>query len=263
MGSAVPIRMRSGSNPGGEGHEWVKRRFLIEREPDRIYLPARLEDNPHLDDEEYRAWARKALIETGLGEDDLSAWADENVFYQRIGDDVEAYDRLRRRIETIEAERGLPGNRAFYLALPPSVFPGAITGLGTAGLNSSPGWTRLVVEKPIGNDLTSARDLNSVVHRHFDEAQVYRIDHYLGKETVQNLMAFRFSNPMFESVWNRDHRFTGWRDVPIRKKWVGVGRRAWLLLGMGAAAGGAYYYLLHPDALTVMPTVILTNPLQS
>lgn len=131
-----------------------------------------------LEDDEYRAWARKALIETGV--DDLSAWADENVFYQRIGDDAEAYDRLRRRIETIEADRGLPGNRAFYLALPPSVFPAAITGLGNAGLASSPEWTRLVVEKPIGHDLTSARDLNSVVHEHFDEAQVYRIDHYLG-----------------------------------------------------------------------------------
>jgi glucose-6-phosphate 1-dehydrogenase len=68
-----------------------------------------------------------------------------------------------------------------------------------------PGWKRLVVEKPFGRDLASARALNELVHRHFDESQVYRIDHYLGKETVQNLLVFRFANAMFESVWDRDH----------------------------------------------------------
>jgi len=138
-----------------------------------------------LDDDAYRAWTRAALKQTGVNDDDLEAWCDDNVFYQTLDRDPGSYERLRDRIETIEEDRHLPGNRAFYLALPPSVFPSAITGLGEAGLNESPGWTRLVIEKPIRTDLKSARDLNSLVHNFFHEAQVYRIDHYLGKETVQ------------------------------------------------------------------------------
>jgi glucose-6-phosphate 1-dehydrogenase len=200
-----------------------------------------------LDDDEYRAWTRKALIESGV--DDLSAWADENVFYQRIGSDAEAYDRLRHRIETIEADRGLPGNRAFYLALPPSVFPAAITGLGNAGLASSPGWTRLVIEKPIGNDLTSARHLNTIVHQHFDETQVYRIDHYLGKETVQNLMAFRFSNPMFESIWNRDRVESV--EITVAED-LGIGTRAAYYESAGALRDMVQNHLTQVLALVAM-----------
>jgi len=157
-----------------------------------------------LDDDAYRAWTRDALRETGLSDTDLEAWCDDNVFYQKLGRDSESYEQLRRRIESIEFDRGFPGNRAFYLALPPPVFPTVITGLGGAGLSESPGWTRLVIEKPIGTDLASARELNTVANEFFDESQIYRIDHYLGKETVQNLLSFRFANPMFESVWNRD-----------------------------------------------------------
>jgi glucose-6-phosphate 1-dehydrogenase len=92
----------------------------------------------------------------------------------------------------------------FYLALPPGLFAEAIEGLGRAGLAAGPGWTRLVVEKPFGTDLASARGLNELVHHWFGESQVYRIDHYLGKETVQNLLVFRFTNPLFERAWNRD-----------------------------------------------------------
>jgi glucose-6-phosphate 1-dehydrogenase len=98
------------------------------------------------------------------------------------------------------------GNRVFYIALPPSAFAPTIEGLGAAGLDqSSGGWSRLVVEKPFGRDVASAKALDEVVHRWFDESQVYRIDHYLGKETVQNLLVFRFANAIFESLWNRDH----------------------------------------------------------
>ncbi len=92
----------------------------------------------------------------------------------------------------------------FYLALPPQAFVPTITALGEAGLNRSPGWTRVVVEKPFGRDLASAIELNQAIHQYFDESQVYRIDHYLGKETVQNLLVFRFANAVFESIWNRD-----------------------------------------------------------
>lgn len=157
-----------------------------------------------MDDDQYRKWAQEALLDAGRTPEQLVAWPDDSVFYQRFGRDQAAYGLLRTRIEELEEELDLPGNRAFYLALPPAVFPTAIGGLGDAGLNHSPGWTRLVIEKPFGTDLESARQLNDVVHRHFDESQVYRIDHYLGKETVQNLLTFRFANPMFESSWNRD-----------------------------------------------------------
>jgi glucose-6-phosphate 1-dehydrogenase len=156
------------------------------------------------DDAGYRAIVAQALTDAGLASDRLATWCEESVFYHRLGRDAEAYSDLRRRIESIEQAKNLPGNRAFYLALPPSVFPPAISGLGSVGLNEGAGWTRLVVEKPFGTDLTSARRLNELVHRHFAESQVYRIDHYLGKETVQNLLNFRFANPMFESLWNRD-----------------------------------------------------------
>lgn len=132
-------------------------------------------------------------------------WVKETVFYQPIGQGApEDYRALAQRVVELEKSLHLSGNRVFYLALPPSVFPQAITQLGAAGLHQGPGWTRLVIEKPFGRDLESAQALNSLLHRYFDEKQVYRIDHYLGKETVQNLLVFRFANSLFEPIWNRD-----------------------------------------------------------
>ncbi|MFQ5522756.1 MAG: glucose-6-phosphate dehydrogenase [Acidimicrobiia bacterium] len=169
---------------------------------DRCYLLGA--STTEMSDGDFRDWARAALIEAGHDAAGAGAWCEEHLFFCQVDRDPSSYDGLRRRIEAIEAAADLPGNRVFYLALPPPAFPAVIDTLGEAGLNSSPGWTRLVIEKPFGTDLTSARELNEIVVRHFTESQVYRIDHYLGKETVQNLLTFRFSNPMFESVWNRD-----------------------------------------------------------
>jgi len=202
-----------------------------------------------LDDEAYRVWTREALSESGLDDVALEAWCDENVFYQKLGRGPGAYDDLRLRIEEIEAEKDLPGNRAFYLALPPPVFPIAITGLGKAGLNESPGWTRIVIEKPIGTDLETALELNAVVHEFFDESQVYRIDHYLGKETVQNLLSFRFSNPMFESVWNRDRVES--IEITVAED-LGVGTRAGYYESAGALRDMVQNHLTQVLALVAM-----------
>ena len=164
-----------------------------------------------LDDAEFRTRSRASLEEISVGQAQLDEayagpgeWCDKMVHYQPAGEDPASYAVLRDRIERLEAEYGLPGNRIFYLALPPSALAGTVRGLGASGLARSAGWTRLVVEKPFGAGLDSAIALNSILHESFDEQQIYRIDHYLGKATVQNLLVFRFANPLFESVWNRD-----------------------------------------------------------
>ncbi|MFB6249974.1 MAG: glucose-6-phosphate dehydrogenase [Salinibacter sp.] len=174
-------------------------------------------------DEDFRALAREALREKGFSEEALSQWCDRRLFYQGLGEDGQDYEALRERIDQIERRFDLPGNRAFYLSLPPSAYGPTIDGLGEVGLNTSPGWTRVVIEKPFGNDLESARALNERVHRHFDESQVYRIDHYLGKETVQNLLAFRFGNAIFESLWDRDR--IDHVEITVSES-LGVGGRA-------------------------------------
>lgn len=163
--------------------------------------------DPEMTDDDYRQLVREALAEGGIAEADEDAWCDRCVYYQSIGDgDAQDYADLRVRIESIEAEHGLSGHRALYLATPPGAFAPTIRGLGGAGLNGDDGTTvRLVIEKPFGHDLDSARELNRIAHDFFDESQIYRIDHYLGKETVQNLLAFRFANPVFESLWNRHY----------------------------------------------------------
>jgi len=201
-----------------------------------------------LDDDAYRSWTRQALIDAGV-DDGLDVWRDDDVYFQRIGREARSYDELVRRIETIEADRGLPGNRVFYLALPPAVFPAAIAGIGEAGLNTAPGWVKLVVEKPFGTDLATACALNEVVHSYFDESQVYRIDHYLGKETVQNLLALRFANPMFESTWNRDRVESV--EITVAED-LGIGTRAGYYESAGALRDMVQNHLTQVLSLVAM-----------
>ena len=158
-----------------------------------------------LNDEGFRAQARKVLelakTPNASGQD-VAQWCDRHLHYRSIKQ--EEIGSVAKEIEALEREHSLPGNRIFYLALPPEAFEPTVIALGEAGLNHSPGWTRLVVEKPFGRDLASSQELAKVIYKYFDESQIYRIDHYLGKETVQNLLVLRFANPIFENLWNRD-----------------------------------------------------------
>ena len=159
-----------------------------------------------LDDAAFRDIGREALVTAGVPADAAGRWTDARLYYHAIGEGSSGdFEALAARIAGIEARHQLPGNRVFYLALPPAGFAPTIVGLTAAGLSEAPGFCRLVVEKPFGRDLESARGLNRTIHEGWDEGQVFRIDHYLGKETVQNLLVFRFANAMFESLWNRDH----------------------------------------------------------
>ena len=159
------------------------------------------------DDLTYRAHLRDAAATfSRTGPPEERAWAafETGLYYVR-GDfsQVADYQALARRVAEIEARHQTGGNRIFYLATRPSLFPEIIRLLGESGLARGPGATRIVIEKPFGRDLTSARALNAVANAVFAESQIYRIDHYLGKETVQNVLVFRFANSIFEPVWNR------------------------------------------------------------
>lgn len=177
-----------------------------------------------LDDMSFRSQICEILTGSALKDKLDIEWCNSSVYYQSIGSgNAEDYRRLAGRIAELEKEHTLPGNRIFYLALPPDAFPPIIKGLGEAGLNASHGWTRVVIEKPFGRDLASAQELNRLAHDYFDEPQIYRIDHYLGKETVQNLLAFRFSNTIFESLWNRDR--IEQVEITVAEE-LGIGKRA-------------------------------------
>lgn len=123
---------------------------------------------------------------------------ENRIHYVRGGyDDPSGFKALKEKIDQLGLE-----NQVFYTSTPPNAYESIVVGLAHAGLNSSSGWTRLVIEKPFGNDLKSAQELNKVVLQHFDEEQVYRIDHYLAKETAQNLSVLRFANTLFEPIWS-------------------------------------------------------------
>ena len=181
-----------------------------------------------MSDEEFRKMIRESLIEAGVAEADATVWCEECVTY--CGTE-EGFDRVVGKIGELERAKRLSGNRIFYLALPPLAFQGAIESLGDAGLATGPGFSRLVVEKPFGSDLESAHKLNDLVHRYFDESQIYRIDHYLGKETVQNLLVFRYANSLFESSWNRDRVDNV--EITVAEA-IGVGHRSLYYDAVGA-----------------------------
>ena len=165
-----------------------------------------------MSDENFRgALGEAAKSISEVGPIDQNKWSEfaSNLYYQ-AGEygNPDDYTKLAERLKKVESEKNLGGNRLFYLSTPPEVYRHIVEQLGRAGLArpSSPNsWVRIIIEKPFGRDLASAKDLNNIVLNVFDEPQVYRIDHYLGKDTVQNLLVLRFSNGIFEPLWNRNY----------------------------------------------------------
>ena len=159
-----------------------------------------------LDDAGFRELARSSLGAAKVGpEDQIRTFCESLLVYHRLeGESRASFESLRNRLEELERAHQLPGNRILYLALPLDAFEPTLEGIGQAGLDRAPGWTRVVLEKPFGWDLASAQALNRLLGRYFQEQQIFRIDHYLGKETVQNLLVFRFANMFVESLWNRE-----------------------------------------------------------
>ncbi|WP_190823009.1 glucose-6-phosphate dehydrogenase [Saccharopolyspora pogona] len=174
-------------------------------------------------------------------------------------DDDGAFDRLAETVKQLDAERGTGGNHAFYLSVPPSAFPTVLKQLSRSGLTDQSGgsWRRVVIEKPFGHDLESARQLNGIVNEVFPEESVFRIDHYLGKETVQNILALRFANQLFEPIWNAhyvDHvQITMAEDI-------GLGGRAGYYDGIGAARDVIQNHLLQLLAFTAMEEPVSFSP---
>src|SRR5258708_1096771 len=158
--------------------------------------------------DEFRAQldADASKFATGKLDPELWQWLLKRIYYVNgTFEDPAAYQRLKETLALADKECGTRGNYIHYLSTPPSVFAEVVNQLGAAGLaqETNGQWRRVIVEKPFGTDLASAKALNADLSKVLDESQIYRIDHYLGKETVQNIMAFCFANGIFEPIWNR------------------------------------------------------------
>ena len=171
--------------------------------------------------------------------------------YYVAGDinDAGFYDKLAGKLKQVDGERATGGNALFYLSTQPSQYGRAAQGIGGAGMNRGAGWRRLVVEKPFGRNLETARALSDELHRVFQESDVYRIDHYLGKETVQNILAFRFGNGIFEPLWSRNYiehvQITGAESIGVE------GRGAYY------QEAGALADMIQNHLLQVMATIAM------
>ncbi|KQM15046.1 glucose-6-phosphate dehydrogenase [Plantibacter sp. Leaf171] len=174
-----------------------------------------------------------------------------------FGDDA-AFEKLKATIEELDADRGTMGNHAFYLSIPPKAFPQVTEQLRRSGLAEPADgqWRRVVIEKPFGSDLKTARELNDIVQSVFPSDSIFRIDHYLGKETVQNILALRFANQLYEPIWNAN--YVDHVQITMAED-IGVGGRAGYYDGIGAARDVIQNHLLQLLALTAMEEPISFN----
>jgi glucose-6-phosphate 1-dehydrogenase len=201
-------------------------------------------------DDEFRERMKEAVQRHGRDEfrDDIWQPLAEGMRYvaTEFTDDG-GEDRVVEVLAELDEHRGTGGNRIYYLAVPPEMFEPIVEAVGER--RSTEGWTRLIVEKPFGRDLASARELNALLQRHFEENEIFRIDHYLGKETVQNMLAFRFSNGIFEPIWNR--QFIDHVQISVAES-MGIEGRAGYYEQAGAIRDIFQNHLLQLLALTAM-----------
>jgi glucose-6-phosphate 1-dehydrogenase len=206
------------------------------------------------DDASYRQLAHESVTQHSRRPVEAAIWEDfvRRIFYVRGGfDEAAAYQRLGQRLEQVERAAGIPGNRIYYLSIPPSAIAIVVEQLGAAKLATSTEdhFARVIVEKPIGRDLASARTINAVLSRVFDEAQTFRIDHYLGKETVQNIMVMRFANAIFEPLWNQ--KYIDHVQITVAEA-EGVGTRGGYYEEAGALRDMVQNHILQLLCLTAM-----------
>jgi len=214
----------------------------------------------------FRSYMQGAMKEFGqLQDSESSLWENfaKSLHYISVDSNIATeFDRLREELRELDANRRGGGNFLFYLATPPSMYSPIVRHLGMSGLNktSDPGsWVRIVIEKPFGRDLSSARQLNAEVLGVFREEQVYRIDHYLGKETVQNLLVFRFANGIFEPIWNRN--FIDHVQITAAET-VGVENRAAYYEEAGTMRDMIQNHMMQLLALTAMEPPVLFDAQQ-
>ena len=213
-------------------------------------------------DEEFRATVREGVLahsRQSLVEDRWKAFADHLFYLAGENDNPKTYEALKTRADAIERTLGLPGNRIFYLSIPPSSFAAVCEGLEQSGLavRTTRPYARVIVEKPVGRDLVSAQHINTVTGRVFDESQIFRIDHYLGKETVQNLMVVRFANSIFEPIWN--HKYIDHVQITVSEA-EGVGSRAAYYEEAGALRDMVQNHLLQLLSLVAMEPPYSLDP---
>ena len=205
-------------------------------------------------DASYRQLARDSVAQYSRRPLDGALWEDfaGRIFYVRGGfDEAAAYQRLNQRLQEVEKAAGVPGNRVYYLSIPPSAIATAVEHLGAANVvaRTEGPFARAIVEKPVGRDLASARAINAVLSRIFEEDQTFRIDHYLGKETVQNIMVMRFANAIFEPLWNQ--KYIDHAQITVAEE-EGVGTRAGYYEEAGALRDMVQNHILQLLCLTAM-----------